>query len=99
MGGGENDQLFPFAQNLTGHRIQFLNGLDLIAKHLDSDHGLAPHRHNLHHIAPDPKGTAAQGHIVALVLDAHQTAENMVPIAEFTVSEGKGHTHVVFGRT
>ncbi len=84
---------------LPGNGIQLHDPLDLVAEHLDADHILAAHGDDLDHIPPHPEGAPAEAHIIALILNPHQAAENVVPIPELPVLQGKCHAHIVLGGT
>ena len=58
-----------------------MDGLDGVPEQLDADgHALAGGREDLDHVAPDPEGAPVEVVVVALVLEGHQLAQDVVAV-------------------
>ena len=76
-----NTYVIPQPQHLTGYNVDLGNAVYLIAKHFYTNGPLTgTGRQNLDGISPYPEGAAMKIHIVALILNIHQFAQNLVTI-------------------
>ena len=76
---GKDGHLVELAQDLTAQGIDLGNGFDLVAPPLDAQGFLAlVGRKDLDHVAAHAKGAAREIHVVALVLDLDQAAQNRI---------------------
>ena len=68
--GREEADLFARLQHLASERVNQINALNLVAKHLNA-HGprSSDPRHDLDDIAPHPKAAALQLEIIAAVIN------------------------------
>ncbi len=78
--GREDVHGVVLADDLAGERVQRVQRLDLVAEHLDPDGQLLVDREDLDGVAPDPEGAAAEGQVVAGVLDVDEAAQQHVPV-------------------
>ena len=74
-------------------------GLDLVAEHLDADGQLLVDREDLDGVAADAEGAAAEGHVVARVLDVDEAAQQVVPVDLVADLERDHPVHVLLRRT
>ena len=56
--GREETDVFARLQHIAGERVNQVNALDLIAKHLDAHGAVFRPRHDLDDVAPHPKAAA-----------------------------------------
>ena len=84
-------------QDLAGQGINLGDALHLIAPELDPVGRLAVGGLHLQRVAPHAEGPAAQIVVVALVVDVHQVAQELVPLAGLALPQGDHHLAVVLG--
>ncbi len=65
-------------EDLPGHRIHFLDALDLITEQLHPDRRLCAGRIDVDHIAAHAEGPSLKRQIVADILDIHQLAQDLL---------------------
>ncbi len=70
--------VLSFRQQFAGQRVELGDPLDLVAEELDPDEGLLGSGLELERVAAHPEPGAAQGRIVALVLEIDQLPEDRV---------------------
>ena len=75
MARREDIHLIFLSNNLTSERVQSINSLNLIAEEFNTNSMLFVHRNNFDSIAPYPKGSAVEVHVVAGVLHIHELAQ------------------------
>ena len=64
----------------AGQGVKFADAVNLVPKELHPDRPVPVIGGvNLHRIPPDPEAVALKGHVVALIADFHQTAQQFVP--------------------
>ncbi len=75
VGCGENRHCIEPADDVTGERVQRVDRLDLVAKHLDTDGVLFVDRDDLDGVATHAELAAGEVDVVALVLHVHKLAD------------------------
>ena len=76
--GREDVDFESFDKQLAGEWIDFDDTLDLVAEELDADRDFFICRKDLERVAADSERSADQRHIVAVVLDVDQLADDFV---------------------
>nr|BFF24944.1 hypothetical protein GCM10025732_29090 [Glycomyces mayteni] len=95
---GEDEDPVDLADRLAGDRVQVVQPVDLVAKHLDADRQLLVGRDDLDRVAADPEGAAGEGDVVAGVLDVHQAAQQLVAFPLLADGDLGGLFEVLGGR-
>ena len=70
--------LVALGEQLAGQRVELGDPLDLVAEELDPDEEVLGGWLELERVAPDPEPRAAEGLVVALVLEVDELAEDRV---------------------
>ena len=79
--GPDADVLHVAVDELAGQRVELLQRLDLVAEERRAVGGaLAVGREDLQRLAPDPERAAPQRLVVAVVLDRHELAQQLVAV-------------------
>jgi hypothetical protein len=99
VGRREDVQVLVLADDLAGERVEGGQRLDLVTEHLDTDGEFLVDREDLDGVAADPEGAAAEGQVVARVLDVHEAAQQLVAVDLVADPEGDHAVHVLLGRT
>ena len=82
----------------AGDRIELGDPVDLVPEKLHLDGQLAHiGQVDVHRIPPDPELVANKIHVVALVLQIHQAAAQIVPVHLHAGAQADDHTPVVDG--
>ena len=99
MGGGEDEDLIGGVDDITGHRMQGRQGLDLIAEELNADGQLFVHGDDLDGVAPYSEGPAGESDVVARVLHGHETAQEFITVDPLAHGQRRHAVDVLLGRT
>ncbi|MNI70844.1 hypothetical protein D3C73_1266810 [compost metagenome] len=72
--------MFAFPDQLAGQNVDFGNPFDFVTKKLNP-YGLLSFgsRKNLQYVSAHAEGSANEVDIVPLILDIHQSAQNLIP--------------------
>jgi hypothetical protein len=76
--GREDVHLLVVGQHLAGERVDLADALDLVAPQADAVGGLAVGGLHFEHIAAHAEAPALEDVVVAVVVDLHQVAQNLV---------------------
>ena len=76
VGGREDDDLGQLVELLAGERVDDGEPLDRVAEHLDAQHRLVVRGVHLDGVAPHPELAPAERHVVAVVLQVDQAAQD-----------------------
>ena len=94
MAAGVNREAGNLLANAAGQRVKQLQALDFVIKQLHADgHFAVLSRENVDGVAPHPESAAAEIHVIALVLHAHQLGNN-VSLTQL-VADAQRHHHLV----
>ena len=81
---------------LTGNGVKLADAVHLIPEELHPDGvSVGIHRINLHRVPPDPEHIPLKGHIVALIANFHQLAQQPVPGILLPPAQGDDHVGIV----
>src|SRR5699024_702719 len=78
--GRENAQLIDLLQGIAGHGVDVVQRINIISKELNAHGTFYIGWDNIDDIAVDAEGTAGKAHVVALILDIHQKAQQLVTL-------------------
>ncbi len=78
--GREDVHLLLLVDDLSGHGVQGVDALDLVAEELDADRELLVDRDDLDGVAADPEGAAGEGEVVAGVLHLDEAPQQLVAL-------------------
>ena len=78
VGGGEDAEVVEPRVDLARHRVEVRDRLDLVAEEADPVGGLHVRRLDLDHVAADAEPAPAHDHVVALVVDVDQLAQDLL---------------------
>ena len=94
MAAGVNGKARNLLADAAGQRVEQLQGFNLIVKHLQAQRHLGVFgRKDVDGVAPHAEGAAAEVHVVALVLHAHQLRDGVALVQ--LVARAQGHDHLV----
>ena len=97
-GGVDVDGVKGF-EDLAGEGVDLDDAFEFVAEELEAEGEIVVGRENLDDVAPDPEFAPGGSDIVALVLDAGETAKETIEDVLFADLEGDGHAAVVLGGT
>ena len=98
VAGGINGHMVNDPLGLTGHRVKLADAVHLVPKEFHPDGvSVGIHRINLHRVSPYPEHIPLKGHIVALVANFHQLAQQLIPWVLLPPAQGDDHVGVVNG--
>ena len=98
VGGREDVQLVPLADDLAGDRVHDQDPLDLVAEELQAHGPLLVRREDLEGVAPDPELAPDEAEVVAVVLDVDQLAQHPVAVVALAALEPQHLVAVLLGR-
>jgi hypothetical protein len=90
---------FSLFQHFAGDRIHPQHPVDRVTEELDAGDGLLIGREHLQGVAPHPELAPHQVHLVAFVLDVHQTADRIAHRIVDAFDETQQLAFVLFGRS
>ena len=97
--GRINRDVFALGQDFAGHAVDFLNLFDFIAKQRNPDHlFIGAGRIDFDHVAAHPELAASERHVIAIILDFDQFAQDVVPLANLPLPQRQHHTAVFVRR-
>ena len=76
--GGVNVGFEALDQQFAGERIDFDNPLDLVSEEFDPECNVLVGREDFEGVSPHAKRAAHERHVIAVVLDINQLADNLV---------------------
>ena len=95
-----NSDMVAFRQDLASHAVDLLDLFHFIAKQRNPDYLLVrTRRKHFDHIAPHAERTPVESHIVAVVLDFDQFAQDVVPVPHLPLPQRQHHIIVLVRRT
>ena len=98
MRGREDRHVADVAQALAGDRVKPGDALDVVAEHLDADRGLLVRGVDLDRVAPYPELAAGEVHVVALVAEFDEPAQDEALIVGGAADEPQDRARVLLGR-
>ena len=92
--------MFALRQDFASHAVDFLNFFYFITKQRNPDHlFIGAGRINLDHVTAYTELAAGESHIIAVVLDLDQFAQNIIALADLSLPQRQHHTPVFIRRT
>ena len=80
VGGREDAQFIHLADHVAGQRVDVVERVDVVPEELDADGELLVCGDDVHRVPLHAEGTAGEGDVVAVVLDVHEQAEELVAV-------------------
>ncbi|CRK52076.1 hypothetical protein RHCRD62_30740 [Rhodococcus sp. RD6.2] len=79
VGGREDAQRVDLPDDVTGQRVQVVQGLDLVTEELDAHREFLVRRNDLHGVPANPERAPRERDVVAVVLHVDEQAQECVP--------------------